>query len=152
MSFSWKICGYLLLLSTVTLAMVNPPVPGRHIFWFEYGEWRSCSSLCGGGITRREAWCVGSQATDRTYDLATCPSAVPLAALEQPCNTDPCDVYVVYVGEWSECSKSCGEGTAWRETACLRLSDTTQVPAEHCGSQVCNDSRVDREYVGSTAD
>lgn len=35
------------------------------------------------------------------------------------CNTFPCDRYVFRLGEWSDCSTTCGQGVRTRSVECL---------------------------------
>ncbi|XP_060011181.1 A disintegrin and metalloproteinase with thrombospondin motifs 7 isoform X2 [Lagenorhynchus albirostris] len=99
------------------------PCPAR---WWA-GEWQLCSSSCGpGGLSRRAVLCIHSVGLDEQSALG--PPAcehLPRPPAETPCNRDvPCPATWA-VGNWSECSVSCGPGSQHRSILC---TNDTGVP------------------------
>ncbi|XP_032480213.1 A disintegrin and metalloproteinase with thrombospondin motifs 7 isoform X3 [Phocoena sinus] len=99
------------------------PCPAR---WWA-GEWQLCSSSCGpGGLSRRAVLCIHSVGLDEQSALE--PPAcghLPRPPAETPCNRDvPCPATWA-VGNWSECSVSCGPGSQHRRILC---TNDTGVP------------------------
>ncbi|XP_015273981.1 PREDICTED: A disintegrin and metalloproteinase with thrombospondin motifs 7 [Gekko japonicus] len=109
------------------------------------GEWQACSATCGdAGLTRRSVLCLQSVAPDEQRALQ--PSAC--RHLSKPDATAPCNREVScpawwIVGNWSECSATCGNGTQWRPVYCpgdSRVScDLAQRPLSRtaCSLQPC---------------
>nr|XP_035924580.1 A disintegrin and metalloproteinase with thrombospondin motifs 7 [Halichoerus grypus] len=101
------------------------PCPAR---WWT-GEWRPCSSSCGpGGLSRRAVLCVRSVGLDEQSALEPPACAhLPRPPAETPCNRDvPCPATWA-VGNWSQCSATCGEATQHRSVLC---TNNTGVPCE----------------------
>ncbi|XP_066885550.1 A disintegrin and metalloproteinase with thrombospondin motifs 7 isoform X6 [Kogia breviceps] len=101
------------------------PCPAR---WWA-GEWQLCSSSCGpGGLSRRAVLCIHSVGLDEQSALE--PPAcehLPRPPAEIPCNRDvPCPATWA-VGNWSECSVTCGPGTQHRSILC---TNDTGVPCD----------------------
>uniref|UniRef100_A0A8C4PQD1 A disintegrin and metalloproteinase with thrombospondin motifs 7 n=1 Tax=Equus asinus asinus TaxID=83772 RepID=A0A8C4PQD1_EQUAS len=107
------------------------PCPAR---WWA-GEWQRCSSSCGPrGLSRRAVLCIRSVGLDEQSALE--PPAcehLPRPPAETPCNRDvPCPATWA-VGNWSQCSVTCGAGTQHRSVLCTNDTgvpcDETQRPA-----------------------
>ncbi|XP_031812624.1 A disintegrin and metalloproteinase with thrombospondin motifs 7 [Sarcophilus harrisii] len=92
------------------------PCPAR--WWF--GEWQSCSRTCGpGGLALRTVLCIQSVGLDEQRALRPedC-RATPKPDVTRSCNEDnPCPASWE-VGNWSECSVSCGAGVHSRPVFC----------------------------------
>ncbi|XP_054858791.1 A disintegrin and metalloproteinase with thrombospondin motifs 7 isoform X2 [Eublepharis macularius] len=98
------------------------------------GEWQACSATCGdAGLMKRSVLCLQSVAPDEQRALQ--PSKCQ--HLSKPDATAPCNREVLcpawwIVGNWSECSVTCGNGTQWRLVYCSGDSrascDTAQRP------------------------
>lgn len=82
-----------------------------------------CSKTCGGGTSTRTRTVIRNSA----FGGEPCPELISTA----PCNTQPCviDCAVGMWGDWSDCSKECGDGTSSR-------SRSVTVPAAN-GGRVC---------------
>uniref|UniRef100_A0A2K6AI53 ADAM metallopeptidase with thrombospondin type 1 motif 7 n=1 Tax=Mandrillus leucophaeus TaxID=9568 RepID=A0A2K6AI53_MANLE len=101
------------------------PCPAR---WWA-GEWQLCSSSCGPwGLSHRAVLCIRSVGLDEQSALE--PPAcehLPRPPTETPCNRHvPCPATWA-VGNWSQCSVTCGEGTQHRTVLC---TNDTGVPCD----------------------
>ncbi|XP_040824402.1 A disintegrin and metalloproteinase with thrombospondin motifs 7 [Ochotona curzoniae] len=101
------------------------PCPAR---WWA-GEWQLCSSSCGPrGLSRRAVLCIRSVGLDeqRALEAPAC-AHLPRPPAEAPCNRHvPCPATWA-VGNWSQCSVTCGVGTRHRSILC---TNDTGVPCE----------------------
>ncbi|XP_005393493.2 PREDICTED: A disintegrin and metalloproteinase with thrombospondin motifs 7 isoform X5 [Chinchilla lanigera] len=92
------------------------PCPAR---WWT-GEWQHCSRSCGSkGVSRRAVLCLQSVGMEEqsALDLSAC-EHLPRPPAETPCNPNvPCPATWA-VGNWSQCSVTCGNGTQRRITVC----------------------------------
>ncbi|XP_043841836.1 A disintegrin and metalloproteinase with thrombospondin motifs 7 [Dromiciops gliroides] len=104
------------------------PCPAR--WWF--GEWRSCSRTCGpGGLALRTVLCIQSVGLDEQRALRPedC-HPMPKPEATQSCNEDiPCPASWG-VGNWSECSVSCGMGIHSRTVFCTNETGTPCDPTQ----------------------
>ncbi|XP_058398176.1 A disintegrin and metalloproteinase with thrombospondin motifs 7 isoform X2 [Diceros bicornis minor] len=101
------------------------PCPAR---WWA-GEWQRCSSSCGPrGLSRRAVLCIRSVGLDEQSALEPLACEhLPQPPAETPCNRDvPCPA-TWGVGNWSQCSVTCGEGTQHRSVLC---TNDTGVPCD----------------------
>lgn len=79
--------------------------------WF-LGEWASCSKTCGGGIQKRDVMCLDSYrrpSKDCVDELRP--------ASSQQCALHSCPSWEL--GNWSECSRTCGRGYRKRTLSCI---------------------------------
>eukprot|EP01012_Entosiphon_sulcatum_P049575 TRINITY_DN6820_c0_g1_i6.p1 TRINITY_DN6820_c0_g1~~TRINITY_DN6820_c0_g1_i6.p1 ORF type:complete len:7637 (+),score=112.47 TRINITY_DN6820_c0_g1_i6:5459-28369(+) len=104
----------------------------------EWGEFDSCSQVCGGGTQKRTRTALQMAA----YGGRSCPDDWVEA---RPCNEQPCpvDCTVSAWGPWTECSKPCGGGMQGRSrsiltapknggAACPTLIDTISCNNDPC--------------------
>uniref|UniRef100_A0A2K6FAE1 A disintegrin and metalloproteinase with thrombospondin motifs 7 n=1 Tax=Propithecus coquereli TaxID=379532 RepID=A0A2K6FAE1_PROCO len=101
------------------------PCPAR---WWA-GEWQPCSRSCGPkGVSRRAVLCIRSVGLDEQSALG--PPAcehLPRPPAETPCNRHvPCPATWA-VGNWSQCSATCGAGAQRRSVLC---TNDTGVPCD----------------------
>uniref|UniRef100_A0A8C6JGF5 Uncharacterized protein n=1 Tax=Melopsittacus undulatus TaxID=13146 RepID=A0A8C6JGF5_MELUD len=89
---------------------------------WEVGNWSECSVTCGVGAIWRTVRC--STGTDAACAAANKP--VPA----QRCSLRPCSMW--RVGNWSKCSRSCGEGTRVRDVHCIDTRDQRLLRPFHC--------------------
>ncbi|KAM4826128.1 A disintegrin and metalloproteinase with thrombospondin motifs 7 [Thomomys bottae] len=103
------------------------PCPPR---WWA-GEWQPCSHSCGPrGLSRRAVLCLRRVGLDEQSALhpAACEPLPPPPA-ETPCNRHlPCPATWA-VGNWSQCSVTCGVGARHREVLCTNDTDVPCDPA-----------------------
>lgn len=111
-------------------------------------EWRPCNLQCGGGVTTRDVshcWVNGSSIVEAVAvsSMQECLESVESLAIEVPslhrsCNTAACpaDVLAYRVGEWSECSDTCGGGTRSRDVDCISYAngEVTVRPLAECAA------------------
>ncbi|KAM5291756.1 LOW QUALITY PROTEIN: A disintegrin and metalloproteinase with thrombospondin motifs 7 [Ctenodactylus gundi] len=117
------------------------PCPAR---WWA-GEWQLCSHSCGPrGLSRRAVLCLRSVGLDEQSALE--PPAcehLPRPPAETPCNRHVLCPATWAVGNWSQCSVTCGAGTQHRSILCTNDTgipcDEAQRPASEatCPLQPC---------------
>ncbi|XP_027589719.2 A disintegrin and metalloproteinase with thrombospondin motifs 7, partial [Pipra filicauda] len=89
---------------------------------WEVGNWSECSATCGVGAIWRSVRC--SSGSDDGCASADRP--VPA----RRCSLRPCSSW--RVGNWSKCSKNCGEGTKVRDVHCVDTRDQRLLRPFHC--------------------
>jgi len=102
---------------------------------FSLGVWSPCSEPCGGGRQHRNLTCVQVVSQDVTKIL---PES-ECAHLSRPASTQKCnnvDCWQKWIlGEWTQCSVLCGNGTKTRSVDCKKkLADGnwTVLPDDQC--------------------
>ncbi|NWT01868.1 ATS7 metalloproteinase, partial [Mionectes macconnelli] len=104
------------------------PCPAR--WWV--GEWQQCSASCGSsGLMKRTVLCIQSVGLDeqRALQPADC-QHLPKPDATTPCHRDvPCPSQWA-VGNWSECSATCGNGTQRRRVECSNSTGAACDPTE----------------------
>ncbi|XP_046864865.1 A disintegrin and metalloproteinase with thrombospondin motifs 9-like isoform X2 [Xenia sp. Carnegie-2017] len=96
------------------------------------GEWSECSKSCDGGIQRRTVICKNSL-VGKCLDVLK-------PSFSRACGEMPCPKWSV--GNWSECSKSCGSGERTRTVKCsgssnLQCEEKKPVNRENCNNIDC---------------
>ncbi|KAM9311948.1 A disintegrin and metalloproteinase with thrombospondin motifs 7 [Gastrophryne carolinensis] len=82
-------------------------------FSWRYGAWTECSATCGTGVQRQLVHCVEKMAglvEERYCDSLTRPDD-----RQRSCNEEPCPPRW-WVGEWQQCSITCGSGGVQKRT------------------------------------
>ncbi|XP_075063622.1 A disintegrin and metalloproteinase with thrombospondin motifs 7 isoform X2 [Mixophyes fleayi] len=82
-------------------------------FSWRYGAWSECSATCGTGVQRQLVHCVEKMAglvEERYCDSLTRPDD-----RQRNCNEEPCPPRW-WVGEWQQCSVTCGTGGVQKRT------------------------------------
>uniref|UniRef100_A0A5F9CRB2 ADAM metallopeptidase with thrombospondin type 1 motif 9 n=1 Tax=Oryctolagus cuniculus TaxID=9986 RepID=A0A5F9CRB2_RABIT len=100
---------------------------GRCPKW-KAGAWSQCSVSCGQGVQQRHVGCqIGTHKTAREAECN--PYTRP--ASERTCQAPPCPRYTWRAEQWQECSKTCGEGSRYRQVVCV-AEDKGEVHSAHC--------------------
>ncbi|XP_070560196.1 ADAMTS-like protein 1 [Ptychodera flava] len=97
---------------------------------FTVGPWGECSATCGTSSRTRAVTCV-ILGTDTVVDQSQCTSA----GLVAPISVESCvvpDCYTFTVGEWGECSATCGTSFRTRSVSCTITGTTTVVDSGNC--------------------
>ncbi|XP_009956984.1 PREDICTED: A disintegrin and metalloproteinase with thrombospondin motifs 7-like, partial [Leptosomus discolor] len=127
------------------------PCPAR--WWV--GEWQKCSATCGpSGLMKRTVLCIQSVGLDeqRALQQADCQH------LSKPDATAPCHREVPCpsqwaVGNWSECSTTCGNGTQRRPVYCSNSTGAACDPAERPSSEtICSSPQCQEELDNANTD
>ncbi|XP_072202052.1 A disintegrin and metalloproteinase with thrombospondin motifs 7 [Excalfactoria chinensis] len=127
------------------------PCPAR--WWV--GEWQKCSATCGtSGLMKRTVLCIQSVGLDeqRALQQADCQHLSKPEATA-PCHRDvPCPSQWA-VGNWSECSVTCGDGTQRRPVHCSNNTRTTCDPAQRPSSEtICSLPQCQKKLDNANTD
>ncbi|KAI7789375.1 putative thrombospondin type-1 domain-containing protein 4 [Triplophysa rosa] len=91
--------------------------PPREYNWKLTGS--DCSASCGRGVRYSVFSCV-HRITRVQVQNELCDSSTKPNQQEEPCSIQPCPAFWD-TGEWSECSKTCGLGSQYRQVLCRQL-------------------------------
>ncbi|XP_041442688.1 thrombospondin type-1 domain-containing protein 4 isoform X1 [Xenopus laevis] len=112
---------------------LQPPRRSRDFNWKQVGS-TECSTTCGKGSRYPVFRCVNRNTHEETADVF-CDSSTKPSPEEEPCNLFPCPAFWD-IGEWSECSKTCGLGMQHRQILCRHIyaNRTLTVQPHRCQS------------------
>ncbi|XP_066448617.1 thrombospondin type-1 domain-containing protein 4 isoform X1 [Eleutherodactylus coqui] len=112
---------------------LQPPRRNREYNWKQVGS-TDCSVSCGKGSRYPIFHCV-NRITHEEVSEAFCDVATKPNSEEEPCNHFPCPAFWD-IGEWSECSKTCGLGMQYRQILCRHVyaNRTHTVQPHRCQS------------------
>lgn len=121
--------------STEDCQLENCAVDGSY---FVIGQWSTCSSSCAEfnpntgelevGVQTRDIECFA--ADGEQLSPAACQDLIPSDIdLERTCNSNPCEIVVLDISDWSSCS--CTNSTQTRTVRCL-TSSAEDVELERC--------------------
>ncbi|XP_067871311.1 thrombospondin type-1 domain-containing protein 4-like [Heterodontus francisci] len=111
--------------------VMQPPWRFPEYNWKEVGM-TECTATCGKGSHYTVFHCVNrnthEEVSDSLCDISTKPSSE-----EEACNINSCPAFWD-IGEWSECSKTCGLGMQHRQILCRQVyaNHTTTVQPYRC--------------------
>ncbi|XP_039649904.1 thrombospondin type-1 domain-containing protein 4-like isoform X1 [Perca fluviatilis] len=110
---------------------VQPPRQEREYNWKLAGA-TECSASCGKGFRYSIFHCVSRLNHGQVSD-ALCDSSSRPTPQEEACNLQPCPAFWD-IGEWSECSKTCGLGMQHRQVLCRQIyaNRTLNVHTSRC--------------------
>ncbi|GIY67868.1 papilin [Caerostris extrusa] len=113
------------------LSSITTKVPGPDSYLWTHGDFEECTQTCGGGVQYRPVRCIRKSDRDVADEGLCDPLVKP--SVNASCNTEPCPSRW-QIGEWSTCSRSCGDGTQYRVVYCHQSKDgsTILVPDEMC--------------------
>ncbi|XP_031704205.1 thrombospondin type-1 domain-containing protein 4 [Anarrhichthys ocellatus] len=109
----------------------QPPKRERQYNWKLAGA-TECSASCGKGFRHSIFHCVSRLNHGQVSD-ALCDSSSRPTPQEEACNLQPCPAFWD-IGEWSECSKTCGLGMQHRQVLCRQsyANRTLNVHTSRC--------------------
>ncbi|KAL7847018.1 hypothetical protein SRHO_G00219980 [Serrasalmus rhombeus] len=102
-------------------------------FSWHHLPWSECSATCAGGSQKQEVVCKrldDNSVVQNSYcDLDSKPPEN-----QRPCNTEPCPPEW-FIGDWTECSKTCDGGMRTRTVLCIRKigpAEEENLEDSHC--------------------
>uniref|UniRef100_A0A7M4FJN9 ADAM metallopeptidase with thrombospondin type 1 motif 6 n=1 Tax=Crocodylus porosus TaxID=8502 RepID=A0A7M4FJN9_CROPO len=87
-------------------------------FAWNHLPWSECSATCAGGTQKQEAVCKRLDDNSIVQNNYCDPESKP-PENQRTCNTEPCPPEW-FIGDWSECSKTCDGGMRSRTVLCIR--------------------------------
>ncbi|XP_059514409.1 thrombospondin type-1 domain-containing protein 4 isoform X2 [Myotis daubentonii] len=102
----------------LVLPAPQPPRRSRDHNWKQLGT-TECSTTCGKGSQYPIFRCVHRN-THEEVPESYCDSSTKPTPEEEPCSIFPCPAFWD-IGEWSECSKTCGLGMQHRQVLCRQV-------------------------------
>ncbi|XP_074851616.1 A disintegrin and metalloproteinase with thrombospondin motifs 6 isoform X2 [Carettochelys insculpta] len=87
-------------------------------FAWNHLPWSECSATCAGGIQKQEVVCKRLDDNSIVQNNYCDPDSKP-PENQRACNTEPCPPEW-FIGDWSECSKTCDGGIRTRTVLCIR--------------------------------
>uniref|UniRef100_A0A3Q0R6Q9 ADAM metallopeptidase with thrombospondin type 1 motif 6 n=1 Tax=Amphilophus citrinellus TaxID=61819 RepID=A0A3Q0R6Q9_AMPCI len=118
-------------------------------FSWHHLPWSECSATCAGGSQKQEVVCKRLDDNSVVQNNYCDPDSKP-PENQRDCNTEPCPPEW-FIGDWSECAKTCDGGMRTRTVLCIRkigpaeeetLEDThclthRPIERESCNNQSC---------------
>ncbi|XP_042251767.1 A disintegrin and metalloproteinase with thrombospondin motifs 6 [Thunnus maccoyii] len=118
-------------------------------FSWHHLPWSECSATCAGGSQKQEVVCKRLDDNSVVQNSYCDPDGKP-PENQRDCNTEPCPPEW-FIGDWSECGKTCDGGIRTRTVLCIRkigpaeeetLEDThclthRPIERESCNNQSC---------------
>ncbi|XP_062327135.1 thrombospondin type-1 domain-containing protein 4-like isoform X1 [Osmerus eperlanus] len=98
--------------------LAPPPRRQRDYNWKLSGT-TECSASCGRGSRHTIFRCVHRLSHEQVSE-SLCDSSTRPSSQEEPCSLQPCPAFWD-IGEWSECSKTCGLGMQHRQVLCRQV-------------------------------
>uniref|UniRef100_A0AAZ3Q6Y1 A disintegrin and metalloproteinase with thrombospondin motifs 6 n=1 Tax=Oncorhynchus tshawytscha TaxID=74940 RepID=A0AAZ3Q6Y1_ONCTS len=87
-------------------------------FSWHHLAWSDCSATCAGGSQKQEVLCKRLDDNSVVQNSYCDPDNKP-PENQRSCNTEPCPPEW-FIGDWSDCGKTCGGGMRTRTVLCIR--------------------------------
>uniref|UniRef100_A0A8C7FUJ5 ADAM metallopeptidase with thrombospondin type 1 motif 6 n=1 Tax=Oncorhynchus kisutch TaxID=8019 RepID=A0A8C7FUJ5_ONCKI len=87
-------------------------------FSWHHLAWSDCSTTCAGGSQKQEVLCKRLDDNSVVQNSYCDPDNKP-PENQRSCNTEPCPPEW-FIGDWSDCGKTCGGGMRTRTVLCIR--------------------------------
>ena len=101
---------------------------------WKIGRWEKCSKKCG-GVQERVVACYDRVKGRIEPDKSRCAQVRATPRDTQHCNSD-CSPGAWSIGQWSQCSSSCGPGVKWRQVQCIDKESGAELPHDRCDVMV----------------
>ncbi|XP_041108240.1 A disintegrin and metalloproteinase with thrombospondin motifs 6-like [Polyodon spathula] len=121
--------------------------------WYHL-PWSECSATCAGGSQKQEVVCKRLDDNSVVQNSYCDPESKP-PENQRACNTEPCPPEW-FIGDWSECSKTCDGGMRSRTVLCIRkigpaeeesLDDSNCLTHRPIEKEPCNNQSCPPQWV-----
>ncbi|XP_002737662.1 thrombospondin type-1 domain-containing protein 7A-like [Saccoglossus kowalevskii] len=124
----------------------------QHCVTYYVGVWGECSATCGTAARTRDVYCTTLGTDNQVYDNNCVNAALNRPQSIEECNLPVCVGYSFVIGQWGECTTTCGQGTRYRTITCFDSTNSVEVPdalcslltrpvtSEQCDSPTCSSS------------
>ncbi|OPJ90551.1 A disintegrin and metalloproteinase with thrombospondin motifs 6 isoform F [Patagioenas fasciata monilis] len=123
-------------------------------FAWNHLPWSECSATCAGGVQKQEVVCKRLDDSSIVQNNYCDPDSKP-PENQRACNTEPCPPEW-FIGDWSECSKTCDGGMRSRTVLCIRkigpseeetLDNTNCLTHRPIEKEPCNNQSCPPQWV-----
>uniref|UniRef100_A0A8C3LX66 ADAM metallopeptidase with thrombospondin type 1 motif 6 n=1 Tax=Chrysolophus pictus TaxID=9089 RepID=A0A8C3LX66_CHRPC len=123
-------------------------------FAWNHLPWSECSATCAGGVQKQEVVCKRLDDNSVVQNNYCDPDSKP-PENQRACNTEPCPPEW-FIGDWSECSKTCDGGVRSRTVLCIRkigpseeetLDNTNCLTHRPIEKEPCNNQSCPPQWV-----
>ncbi|KAM8873418.1 A disintegrin and metalloproteinase with thrombospondin motifs 6 isoform 2-T2 [Synchiropus picturatus] len=123
-------------------------------FSWHHLPWSECSATCAGGSQKQELVCKRLDDNSVVQNSYCDPDSKP-PENQRDCNTEPCPPEW-FIGDWTECGKTCDGGTRTRTVLCIRkigpaeeetLEDTHCLTHRPIEQEACNNQSCPPKWV-----
>uniref|UniRef100_A0A8C4U4C5 Peptidase M12B domain-containing protein n=1 Tax=Falco tinnunculus TaxID=100819 RepID=A0A8C4U4C5_FALTI len=123
-------------------------------FAWNHLPWSECTATCAGGVQKQEVVCKRLDDNSIVQNNYCDPDSKP-PENQRPCNTEPCPPEW-FIGDWSECSKTCDGGMRSRTVLCIRkigpseeetLDNTNCLTDQPIEKEPCNNQSCPPKWV-----
>ncbi|XP_074934409.1 A disintegrin and metalloproteinase with thrombospondin motifs 6 [Phalacrocorax aristotelis] len=123
-------------------------------FAWNHLPWSECSATCAGGVQKQEVVCKRLDDNSIVQNSYCDPDSKP-PENQRACNTEPCPPEW-FIGDWSECSKTCDGGVRSRTVLCIRkigpseeetLDNTNCLTHRPIEKEPCNNQSCPPQWV-----
>ncbi|KAM6230790.1 A disintegrin and metalloproteinase with thrombospondin motifs 6 isoform 3-T7 [Porphyrio hochstetteri] len=123
-------------------------------FAWNHLSWSECSATCAGGMQKQEVVCKRLDDNSIVQNNYCDPDSKP-PENQRACNTEPCPPEW-FIGDWSECSKTCDGGMRSRTVLCIRkigpseeetLDNTNCLTHRPIEKEPCNNQSCPPQWV-----